>query len=358
MTTITNDRKAGTRANADSTYTEDMGMALSAVWIVVAVHLDGRAHWLDLPDSFFTWWHGLLYGGLGVSIALLATMGLRRRTPDQSWLRAAVTPPRGYGGALAGAAVFGAAGAGDLVWHSIFGIEAGIDALSSPTHLLLFVGAALLFSGPVIAAHAKRPLPRTWPAPVLLAVAAIAATAAFALTYLSAFTTDAPMRVVEQFPEGTAEHAANEAPAVAGLASYLLTSLILVLPLAYLMRSARVPVGGTTVFVTALAMLALTVQDFSRPGVVLAVFAAGVVADIVLALASATEIAARAQTLGVAVGLPILVWAAQLSALQVTEGVLWSPELVAGSVLLSGLVSAGIVLILGCIDKRVEPADR
>ncbi|SFN81153.1 Uncharacterised protein [Nocardia asteroides] len=33
-------------------------------------------------------------------------------------------------------------------WHIRFGVESGLDALFSPTHLLLFTGAALLFSGP------------------------------------------------------------------------------------------------------------------------------------------------------------------------------------------------------------------
>lgn len=349
--TTTADRRTENRLDNDSTAFEDMGMALSSVWIVVAVHLDGRAHWLDLPDSFFTWWHGLLYGGLGISIAWLVAMGVRRRSPGQSWLRAAVTPPRGYRGALVGAAVFAAGGAGDLVWHSIFGIEAGIDALLSPTHLLLFVGATLLFSGPVFAARSKQPDPRVWPVPTLLAVAAIAAVAAFALSYLSAFTTDAPLRVVENFPEGTPEHAANEAPAVAGVASYLLTSLILVLPLAYLVRSSRLPAGAITVFVTTLAALALTIQDFSRPAVVIAVAAAGIVADIIFAVAPSAEMSARARMLGVAIGLPILVWSAQIVALQVSEGVRWSPELVVGSVLLSALVSAGLVLVFGRTDR-------
>ena len=37
---------------------------------------------------------------------------------------------------------------GDMFWHIIFGIEVSIDALLSPTHLLLLIGALLILSGP------------------------------------------------------------------------------------------------------------------------------------------------------------------------------------------------------------------
>ncbi|WP_159929754.1 hypothetical protein [Rhodococcus sp. WAY2] len=345
MTTAKGDRTMHPGPGADSTNIEDICMAAVSVWIVVAVHLDGRAHWLELPDSFFTWWHALLYGGLGASIALLVMMGIRRRAPRESWVRAAAAPPRGYGWALIGALIFGAGGVGDMLWHSIFGIETGIDALLSPTHLLLFGGAALLFSGPVLAVRAKTPDAATWKAPPMLAAASIAAMAGFALSYLSAFTTDAPLRAVENFPEGTAEHAATETPAVAGLASYLITSLVLVAPLAYLLRCRRLPFGAITVFVTALALLAVMVQDFTDLPVVLAVLVAGLIIDIALAVAG-RSMSAHLRTLGIAFTVPLAIWSAQLVELQLSEGIRWSPELAAGAVLVSAMVSTGVVLVL------------
>ena len=41
---------------------------------------------------------------------------------------------------------------GDMFWHIVFGIEVSIDALLSPTHLLLLIGALLILSGPLRAA--------------------------------------------------------------------------------------------------------------------------------------------------------------------------------------------------------------
>lgn len=45
--------------------------------------------------------------------------------------------------------VFGLGGVLDLLWHTAFGVEQGIDALLSPSHLTLFVGGMLLLTAPV-----------------------------------------------------------------------------------------------------------------------------------------------------------------------------------------------------------------
>jgi len=50
--------------------------------------------------------------------------------------------PPGYGLSLAGAGVFAASGVGDLLWHLLFGIEARMEALLSPTHVGLTLGLA------------------------------------------------------------------------------------------------------------------------------------------------------------------------------------------------------------------------
>src|ERR687898_883364 len=47
-----------------------------------------------------------------------------------------------------GAGIFAASGVGDLIWHLLFGIEAWMEALLSPTHVGLTLGVGLLVSGP------------------------------------------------------------------------------------------------------------------------------------------------------------------------------------------------------------------
>ncbi|MFE6615922.1 hypothetical protein [Amycolatopsis sp. NPDC057786] len=336
-----------------STQWEDIGAALLGLWIVVAVFFDGRAHWLGLPDSFFTPWHGALYGGLAALGGWLVVMGWRRRT-GSSVLTAFFAPPEGYGWALIGAAMFAAGGAADIAWHEIFGIEAGIDALLSPSHLLLFAGAGLLLSGPLLAARAKEGnQPKVRLLPIVVAVLALSAVAAFALSFLSAFLTDSPLQAVGDFPEGTPEHVATESRAVAGLGSYIVTSLVIVLPLVYLLRTWRLPFGVVTAFVVAHATLASIVVDFAFAGAwfVVAAAAAGFTADIALGVARRSGASTRTLALVTAAGVPLLFWSALMLTLEWTRGLQWSAELTGGVVVVSAMVSVVITLL---IDHR-EP---
>jgi hypothetical protein len=47
----------------------------------------------------------------------------------------------GYGWALAGVGLVAAGRLLGVAWHRLFGVEVGLDALLSPTHLLLLSGA-------------------------------------------------------------------------------------------------------------------------------------------------------------------------------------------------------------------------
>src|SRR5919201_252849 len=76
-------------------------------------------------------------------------------------------PPRpgGAGGhrpGLVGAVVFFVSGIGDGIWHTVFGIERGLEAALSPTHVGLFLGALLMFTTPLRAAWSSN---RLGPAP-------------------------------------------------------------------------------------------------------------------------------------------------------------------------------------------------
>ncbi|WP_148311625.1 hypothetical protein [Amycolatopsis japonica] len=320
------------------------------MWIVVAVFVDGRAHWLGLPDSFFTPWHGALYGGLTALGGWLVVMGWRRRTT--SGPAAVFAPPRGYGWALTGAVVFAAGGAADMIWHEIFGIEAGIDALLSPSHLVLFAGAGMLLSGPVLAARAKEGnLPKTPLLPIVVAVLALSAVAAFALSFLSAFLTDSPLQAVGDFPEGTPEHVATESRAVAGLGSFVVTSLVIVLPLVYLRRTWRLPFGIVTAFVIAHATLASIVVDFAFTGAwsIVAAATAGLIADTALDIMRRSGLSSRVLTLATAAVIPTLLWSALMLTLELTHGLQWSAELTGGVVVVSAMVSVVITLLL---DRR------
>ena len=94
----------------------------------------------------------MLYSGF---LALAATIGgywARNLARGYRWESAL---PVGYRLSLVGVALFSAGAVGDLIWHLAFGIEDNLEALLSPTHLLLGFGGALTITGPLRAAWAR-----------------------------------------------------------------------------------------------------------------------------------------------------------------------------------------------------------
>ena len=121
---------------------------LFCVWYVFGLFLDGWAHThISRLETFFTPWHAIFYSGYFLTTGtLMLWTSCRRRVIGAERLnggaesgrgRWAEAIPDGYGLSLLGALVFLFGGIGDMLWHEIFGIEDNIEALTSPTHLLL-----------------------------------------------------------------------------------------------------------------------------------------------------------------------------------------------------------------------------
>jgi len=196
----------GRSTAGESTVVEDSVSAVLGLWLVGGVYADGWAH-LNVRglDSFFTPWHGVLYGGFTALAVWLCVMAWRRRGAGGRWVYGfAVGYRLGAGGVL----VFAAGGVADMLWHLAFGVEAGLDALVSPTHLVLLVGGMLLLTSPLRAVVHRNGgrLPVTvragWPA--LAAVAASVALAGFFLSYLSVFVDPWRGPAVDRDPGGRA----------------------------------------------------------------------------------------------------------------------------------------------------------
>jgi Tol biopolymer transport system component len=124
----------------------DAVYTLLASFFVVGLYVDGWAHNHGRVDeSFFTPWHAIFYSGFAlVAFFLLGRMVLNRRRG----LSRRGSIPLGYEFSLIGVFVFGFGGVGDLIWHTLFGIEEDVEALLSPTHLLLVIGMVLIAAGP------------------------------------------------------------------------------------------------------------------------------------------------------------------------------------------------------------------
>lgn len=145
----------------ESSWAFDWLMTGLSVYLIAGAYVDGWAHTHGRADaSFFTPWHALLYSAfLAVALALVVQ---EVRGVARGYVWYAALPP-GYNLSLLGVLVFWLGGVGDLAWHTWFGIEKDVEALFSPTHLMLAGGSWLITGGPFRAAW-QRPdaLPLTY----------------------------------------------------------------------------------------------------------------------------------------------------------------------------------------------------
>lgn len=126
-----------------------MTVMVLSVLMTAGVVLDFRNHVSGISfeeEGFFTPEHVFFYTAfLFIGLTLFSVTYYNRRQ-GASWLGAV---PDGYKLGILGVFVFGFGGFGDYIWHSLFGFEVGVEALTSPTHLLLAAGSFLFVSSPL-----------------------------------------------------------------------------------------------------------------------------------------------------------------------------------------------------------------
>ena len=119
-------------------------LLLGGFYLDLWAHAHGRT-----DNTFFTPWHALLYSAMAVVGIFLGATAIRWRSRGNAWHQ---TLPPGYGLSLIGVGLFAVGGVADLIWHVIFGVEFSVDALLSPTHLVLASAGVLIVAGPLRAA--------------------------------------------------------------------------------------------------------------------------------------------------------------------------------------------------------------
>ena len=271
------------------------------LWILVGLFLDGWFH-IHRGDneSFFTPWHAILYSGVGVTVAL------------HLWQARQVggTSP-GYAPSLAGGVVVLAAGVVDGVWHTVLGIEADLEALLSPPHLLLITAGTLVFAGPLRAALSA-PVGRGLPT---------AFSAAFVVTGLGFFTQYANPYTHLNPVVTTEGPAIAELREVAGVSGLVLWAVLVAGSVA-LLKARTALVAGSLAVAVAVPAVFMTTQQGHYAFV-----------PSILVAAALTEIAGRrlspALTALVATTAIATGWVLTLAA---TQELAWSLELLTGSI--------------------------
>jgi len=130
-------------------------MGIVGLWLAGGFLWDSWAHLHVGVESFFTPYHAVFYSAMLAGGIILGTVALRNR---KNGLRLLPAP---YRRAMWGVPLFFLGGVGDLIWHSYFGVEDRIEAVTSPTHLIIGFAVLLFLSGPIGSALSARAVLRT-----------------------------------------------------------------------------------------------------------------------------------------------------------------------------------------------------
>lgn len=308
----------------------DWLMTILNVIFLGGLYLDGWAHNHDrVDDSFFTPWHAFFYGGFALlTLVLLGTL-VRQRWRGQSWQTAL---PAGYQLSLLGLLIFAAGGAGDLIWHELFGVEESFEALLSPTHLTLVVGLALVVTGPLRAAWQRTGVELNWRTlgPALWALTLLLST----LTFITMYAHPIAFNLA-----GARHYEFNtDAGQMAGVLGVVVTAGLLMGPTLLVMRRWSLPLG-TLLLVWGVNLAAMTVLNWHHVYTNYQ-FTLMFLAIILIDLLRRRFTAVHTNLYGLRVFAflaPLLYFGAYFLALLLTEGTRWSVHMIGGALVLAGV---------------------
>src|SRR5579885_640021 len=330
-------------------------------WLIGGVFLDGWAHNHGKVDkSFFTPWHAVLYSGyLAVALFLAITL-LRNHAKGHAWRKAV---PPGYGASVVGAAIFAIGGVGDLLWHTLFGIEKGIEGEISPSHLTLALGGFLMLSGPLRAAWRQRnpDAAQRWATllPALLSLVYLFSLLVFFTQFADPITKSRADLNISQIvlffsPSGSDTEASLSTKL--GVASILLQSAILMGIVLLAVRRWRLPLGAFAL-IFALNGLMVSFLAGSAPALATMILSGlmGLAADLLNVLLKPSE----RNALGLRVFaflVPVVTYSVYFAALFVIKGAIyWSVHLWTGSIVMAGVV--GVLLSYLLVPPQVSGSE-
>ena len=330
----------------------DRIFAILSLWMLVGLYADGTAHhnFPDLIDTFFTPWHAILYSGFLFMIGYLVFHLVRNVRLGYPWTRAL---PTGYNLSLLGVPLFFVSGIGDLIWHEIFGFEAGIEGLISPTHLLLAVAGALLVTGPLRSAWHRRNANSElgWSAlfPALISLLALFSHLTFFTEYVNLIAL--PNIFVES--PGLEEHLVF-LTLVQGITGVILQVVFLMGTLLFGLKRWRFPFGAITLLVFGNTIL-MSIFHFSEISqyaqIVPAILAAALIIDFLyqkLSPSVENEKALRA----FAFLTPFILYGGYIITLVITEGTWWAVHVWSGVILMAGII--GLLTSYLVVTPRLE----
>jgi hypothetical protein len=342
----------------------DWVFSVGCLLSVVGLYIDGYAHATGLvikETTFWTPYHFVMYGAFAAMVVLLAGCFMdnwwaaghplpSRFRPRQlvDDIRSALRRwlPIGYDVTVVGAAMYFIAGGVDMWWHSSFGIEANVEALFSPSHLGLLVGAALLRTGPLRSAWLRDGDHGLGLVPAIASATFLLASLMFFTMYVGPFGITASSVSYGSLGLITSDvgdmSQILDWVLVVGIAGiFLHTALLMGMVLLLVDRwGRRLPFGTFTVmFTVTAAALGLIRASFLATGplpLIGVAFVSGLVADVLLQLMDPSARNVWRFRL-FAVVVPVVMFALYFGSLAYfSKGVWWSMPLWTGMILLPG----------------------
>jgi hypothetical protein len=331
----------------------DLVTILFALWLLSGVFIDGYAHSHidETLETFFTPWHAVLYSGYLASSGWLAWLLIRNYRLGLRGMRAI---PAGYGTGVVGAILFAIGGVGDMIWHIVFGIEVGIEALYSPSHLFLFAGGTLIVLSPFKRAwHERGPGPGESGVepgfrqllPALLSLAFAASFTAFFAMNFWAFGHDYASqhynawRLTVSFDRSMQDYLYGTSR-VMGILNILVTNAILFIPVLWLLKRWQPPPGSFTLLWTVPLVFMTILSGWSDAYMIVVGTGAGIAADLIWRFMPARL--AYAKPYGLLAALSAVMWSGYFWAIDQNGYLAWEPEFWGGAIVLAAMSSAAL----------------
>ncbi len=334
---------AATATEPPATSTDNLVTLIGGIWLTAGLFIDGYAHSniIDTEtEDFFTPWHGLFYSGFAFTAGWVGFLMYQRRNPNgiRTWI------PPGYGWAVVGVIAFGIGGIGDGIWHTKFGIEVGIDALLSPTHLLLLYGLILLLAAPLQAV--LRTGGSVWMP--ITSVTILALLAAFFTSFIRPFGKGWALGIGFDPRRGDDIWASWMVGGV-----IIATTIMCVSALYLLQRFPELPFGAVTVlWLIPATFEAIALSSTIEPAIVGGLLG-GLTADVVLRQLSGT----RRFVYGAALSIgSVVAWSAwTLTQHLINDPVAVPAEVWTGQIVLSAFVALGITMLAIQPSTQLQP---
>jgi hypothetical protein len=340
----------------------DFAISFCGIWLAAGFLFDSWAHLHVGVETFFTPYHAIFYAAMLIAACTFGAFGLVNLRRGYAFPRLL---PVAYRRALIGVPVFFLGGVGDLIWHSFFGVENRIEAVTSPTHLIIGYGVVLVMSGPIRSAFTARNVVLRLRAqlPLIFCLASILEFAHLGMSYAfdpSVAYMDSPPPQVAASSYYLLDLALAEYKASTGVIIIILTSIVEMAFALWIASRFRLAAGAMTLFFVVGDSLIASALTNDRPIFAihfLQALAAGIVADIILARSrgSRIELPSLKTLRTFAVLVPIAYYGAFFALTIAIEGTWWHWTLIADTLVWSVAAGFGLTLLMR-EPEPLEPA--